>query len=147
MDPAVELAEALRESIGRLVRATNSRADTLAQAHAATLGLLDRDGAMTIADLARSRGVKHQGQSRTVGELERRGYVSRTTSADDGRISVIAITAAGTGVILADRRSRSEWLASAIAADLSAEDLQVLARVPDLLTRIAHRVEAGPPTI
>lgn len=141
MEPTIELADALRESIGRIVRATRGRVDTLPQAHSTTLGLLDRQGAMTIADLARLRGVKHQGQSRTIGELEERGFVTRATSEDDGRVSVIAITASGTDVVLADRRARSEWLAAAIEQDLDAEERELLERMPPLLFRIARRVE------
>jgi DNA-binding MarR family transcriptional regulator len=141
MEPTVELADALRESIGRIVRATRGRVDTLPPAHSATLGLLDRQGPMTIADLARLRGVKHQGQSRSIGELEERGFVTRATSAEDGRVSVIAITDSGTAVVLADRRSRSEWLAAAIEQGLTPEERDLLERVPPLLFRIAQRVE------
>jgi len=141
MDSPDDLADELRESIGRIVRATRGKVDTIPPAHSATLGLLDRQGAMTIADLARKRGVKHQGQSRTIGELEERGLVARETSAEDRRVSVIGITPTGRDVVLRDRRARADWLATAIAEDLSADERELLARMPPLLHRIARRVE------
>ncbi|MFJ4220198.1 MarR family winged helix-turn-helix transcriptional regulator [Curtobacterium luteum] len=136
-EPADDLADALRESVGRLVRATRGHADSLPPAHSATLGLLDREGPRTIAALARRRGVKHQGQSRTVAELTARGMVERETSGDDRRVSVIRITTAGEAAIREDRRARADWLASAIASELDDDDRTLLERVPALLHRLA----------
>ncbi len=105
MDPIDELAAELRQSIGRLVRAARREGDSLPPAHSATLGFLGREGPMTIAELARRRGVKHQGQSRTVGELTNQEYVERTASETDRRASVIRITDAG------GRRCSRTWTA------------------------------------
>jgi DNA-binding MarR family transcriptional regulator len=141
MDQADDLAEDLRQAVGKLVRRTRSATSGLAPAHAQTLGYLDREGPMTIAELARRRGVRHQGQSRTVFELEDRGYVVRAASPDDARASVITITSFGESVLLIDRRARSSWLSNAIRADLSSEERDVLAQVPALLERLTRSGE------
>jgi DNA-binding MarR family transcriptional regulator len=138
MDDASRLAERLRESVGRIVRTTRGEtADGLSAAHAATLGYLDRDGAMTIAEIARRRGVRHQGQSRTVLELEDRGYARRSASDTDARASVIEITDFGRSVLDIDRLARTSWIADAIRREFTDDELALLDRVPGLLDRIA----------
>ncbi|PZE27269.1 MULTISPECIES: MarR family winged helix-turn-helix transcriptional regulator [unclassified Curtobacterium] len=140
-DRTEELAERLRAAIGTLVRIGRGRADTLSPAHAATLGHLDREGPMTTADLARRRGVRHQGQSRTVIELEALGHVARTASATDARASVIGITEAGRLALTADRRARTSWMARAIDAELDPDERAALERMPELLARIAQHTD------
>jgi DNA-binding MarR family transcriptional regulator len=136
-----DLAEELRESIGRIVRATRALTDDLPQAQSASLGLLDRQGPLTIAELARARGVKHQGQSRTVAELEERGFVERGASDGDRRVSVIRLTDAGRTAMLRERRARAGTFASVIEANLTDAERAVLEQVPELLHRIAARLE------
>ncbi|WP_144715350.1 MarR family winged helix-turn-helix transcriptional regulator [Curtobacterium pusillum] len=136
-----DLAEELREAIGRIVRATRALADELPQAQSASLGLLDRQGPLTIADLARARGVKHQGQSRTVAELEERGFVERGASDGDRRVSVIRLTEPGRAAMLRERRARAGTFAAVIDADLSDAERAVLAQVPELFHHIAARLE------
>ncbi|AOX65447.1 MarR family transcriptional regulator [Curtobacterium sp. BH-2-1-1] len=136
-----DLAEELRESIGRIVRATRALTDELPQAQSASLGLLDRQGPQTIAELARARGVKHQGQSRTVAELEERGFVERGVSDGDRRVSVIRLTDSGRTVMLRERSARAGAFASVIGSELSEAERAALARVPGLFDRIAARLE------
>jgi DNA-binding MarR family transcriptional regulator len=141
MDPIDELAADLRQAVGRLVRAARREADALPAAHTATLGFLRREGPMTIADLARRRGVKHQGQSRTVGELADLGYVERTTSAADRRVAVIGITAAGEAVLQRDMDARADWLATALREELDDDERALLRRLPDVFERLARRAD------
>lgn len=133
----MDLAERLRQSIGRFVRATRARADSLPPPQAETLGWLSRSGPLTIAALASLRGVRHQSMSRTVGELEELGYVSRAVNPADGRGFVITVAAAGAQALDADRTARREWVAEAIATRLSPDEQRVLSAVPALLDRIA----------
>lgn len=140
-DSPDDLAAALRRSIGAVVRAARSQPDALPQAHAATLGLLDRAGPMTIAALARRRGVKHQGQSRTVGELVALGYVVTEPSTEDRRATVVRIAETGTQVLQRDRDARTDWLAAAIREELDDEERAVLRRLPGMLDRLARRAD------
>jgi len=141
MDPIDELAAELRQSIGRLVRAARREGDSLPPAHSATLGILGREGPMTIAELARRRGVKHQGQSRTVGELTSQEYVERTASETDRRASVIRITDAGRAALQQDMDGRADWLATAMRAELDDDERVLLARLPDVFERLARRAD------
>ncbi|PYY65636.1 MULTISPECIES: MarR family transcriptional regulator [unclassified Curtobacterium] len=141
MDPIDELAAELRQSIGRVVRAARREADALPATHTTTLGFLHREGPMTIAELARRRGVKHQGQSRTVGELAELGYVDRTASDTDRRASVIRITDAGRAALQRDTDARTDWLAAAIREETDAEERALLRRLPELFERVARRAD------
>ncbi|OIH99858.1 MULTISPECIES: MarR family winged helix-turn-helix transcriptional regulator [unclassified Curtobacterium] len=141
MDPIDELAAELRQSVGRLVRAARREADALPAAHTATLGLLLREGPLTIAELARLRGVKHQGQSRTVGELAARGHVERAVSDADRRVSVIRLSDAGRAVLQQEMDARADWLAGAIRAETDDEERALLARLPELFERLARRAD------
>lgn len=96
---------------------------------------------MTIADLARRRGVKHQGQSRTVAELADLGLVERAASDTDRRVSVIGITAAGRTVLQDEMDARADWLAAALREELDDEERAVLQRLPELFERIARRAD------
>jgi DNA-binding MarR family transcriptional regulator len=96
---------------------------------------------MTIAELARRRGVKHQGQSRTVAELTSQEYVERTVSETDRRASVIRITDAGRAALQRDMDGRADWLATAVRAELDDDERALLARLPDILERLARRAD------
>ncbi|MEV6344422.1 MarR family transcriptional regulator [Actinoplanes sp. NPDC051851] len=139
-----DLAEELRQAIGRFVRTTRAHADTLPAAQAETLGHLDRDGAQTIAELANRRGVKHQSMSRTVGELEALAFVSRAPNPADGRGFVITLTDGGAEALATDRASRRDWVADAIATRLTPDEQRLLTAVPDLLNRLSAPAESHP---
>ncbi|MGN6408514.1 MAG: MarR family winged helix-turn-helix transcriptional regulator [Curtobacterium sp.] len=141
MDPIDALAADLRQSIGRLIRAVRREVDALPATHSATLGFLNREGPMTIADLARRRGVKHQGQSRTVAELAGLGYVDRAVSDADRRVSVIRISEAGRAVLQQDMDARADWLATAIREELDDDERALLERLPELFERVARRAD------
>ncbi|GAA0247037.1 hypothetical protein GCM10009527_049550 [Actinomadura nitritigenes] len=138
-----QLAERLRTSIGGLVRATRSEADALAPPIAQTLGLLDREGEASIASLAQRRRVRHQSQSRTVKDLENLGYAARRPDPRDGRGRVIAITPEGRAALDRDRGARRDWLARAIATELTPDEQDRLAELPALLDRLT--ASADPP--
>ena len=143
MTPDEDVAERLRQAIGRFVRVTRVQADTMPATQAAALGALDREGPQTIAALAAGRSVKHQSMSRTVAELDALGLISREADPADGRVSVITLTAAGAEALAADRRSRRHWVAGAIATQLTPAERDMLHAVPALLDRLSDA--AGPP--
>jgi DNA-binding MarR family transcriptional regulator len=132
-----DIAERLRLSIGRFTRVVRALSDTMPPTQTAALGTLDREGPQTIARLAAARGVKHQGMSRTVGELETLGWVSRSANPDDGRAFLIALTPEGTQALELDRRARRNWIAEAIETELSAEERRILYALPEVLDRLS----------
>ncbi len=127
------LAEQLRSAVGRFVRATRARADTVPPSRTETLRRLDREGPQTIADLARFRGVSHQAVSRAVAELERLGLVERAVNPHDARGYVLALSDAGRAAVETDRLARGEVIADAIRSALTPDERRALARVPALL--------------
>ncbi|PPI99930.1 MarR family winged helix-turn-helix transcriptional regulator [Nocardia nova] len=131
------LAERLRVSIGRFVRATRAHADTLPPPLAETMGLLDREGDASTASLAQWRGVRHQSQSRAVADLQARGYVARRDDPQDRRGFLVTLTEQGRAALDRDREARREWVAEALDALLSADERAQLSAVPQLLDRLS----------
>jgi len=134
------LAEELRATIGSLVRRTRA-ADVLPGNQAAALGLLDREGAATIAELASRSGVRHQSMSRVVGQLREHGAVRSAADPRDGRSVLLHITEPGSRLLDQDRRRRADQLAGAIDAELDAAEREQLARAVELLQRLTARIE------
>ncbi len=132
-----DIAERLRLSIGRFTRVVRALSDTMPQTQAAALGALDREGPQTIARLAAGRGVKHQGMSRTVAELEALGRVARSQNPDDGRAFLIALTPQGREALELDRQARRNWIAEAIETQLNAEERRILYALPEVLDRLS----------
>jgi len=65
------------------------------------------DGPRSVTDLAARLGVTQQAGSKSVADLEARGYVLRRPDPDDGRGRHVALTARGQGIVDAARRHRS----------------------------------------
>ncbi|GAA3744610.1 MarR family winged helix-turn-helix transcriptional regulator [Streptomyces tremellae] len=136
-----DIAERLRQSIGRFVRVVRARADTVPPLQATALGTLDREGPQTIAALAAAHRLKHQSMSRTVRELETLGLVSRSRSPHDGRSFLIALTPAGAEALAGDRRTRRRWVAETITERLTPDERRALLAVPELLDRLSEAAE------
>ncbi|MEK6312733.1 MULTISPECIES: MarR family transcriptional regulator [Curtobacterium] len=140
-DPIDALAAELRQSLGRVVRAVRREGDTMPPAHTASLGFLVREGPLTIAELARRRGVKHQGQSRSVAELAALGLVERAASEVDRRATVIRASGAGREALQQEMDARADWLAEAMRAELDDDEVALLARLPALFERLARHAD------
>jgi DNA-binding MarR family transcriptional regulator len=134
----VELADMLRTAVGDLVRATREH-DARSPAASAVLGLLDREGPATVAELAARRRVRHQSLTATVAELWAADLVTTRPHPDDGRKKLIALTARGRRVIRSDRRARTDRLAQAVAA-LTDRERRQLAAANRLLERMTATV-------
>ncbi|MDN3480028.1 helix-turn-helix domain-containing protein, partial [Curtobacterium sp. APC 4022] len=76
-DFTLDDADALRRAIGDSTRAVR-RTETTPEGQVETLGFLARDGAQSIAALARLRRVRHQSMRVTVADLEAQGLVERS---------------------------------------------------------------------
>jgi len=64
-------------------------------------------GPLTIGALAERLGVTQQAASKSVADLERRGYVERTPDPDDARARLVGLTERGRAVIAAAREERA----------------------------------------
>ncbi len=131
------LASELRVVLGGLVRRLRAeRRFSLSQA--SVLGRLDREGTMSIGDMAAAERVRPQSMTQTIGDLEADGLIERSPDPSDGRRMLVDLTAQGRQTLEQDRREREGWLARAIAEDLSAQEQQVLMRSLVLLRRLAE---------
>lgn len=130
-----QTASELREVMGRLVRRAR-HVDELAPRFATALGYLDREGPMTLGELAARQRVRQQSMTTTVAELAERGYVDRSAHPTDGRKTLIRLSARGREALARDRRSRLGWLAEAIRHQLDADEQRALGEAIPLLARL-----------
>lgn len=109
-----QLAEELRQLVSHFVRNVRISTATVRTSQYETLDLLDSHDALSIADLARLRGVKHQSMRLVINELELQGLVLRQKSAQDARAQVIVLSEQARTELAAARGQRTEWIASRI---------------------------------
>jgi DNA-binding MarR family transcriptional regulator len=136
----LEDADALRRAIGDSVRAIRST-ETTPEGQLEVLGFLVRDGALSIAALARLRRVRHQTMRVTVAELEAQGLVSRAQDPADARGVLVSATTTGTTMITESRASRAARVLAAAERSLTPEEQATLvdtARVLAKLTAALH---------
>jgi DNA-binding MarR family transcriptional regulator len=134
-----ELAEQLRAVIGKLVRTVRAT-DTMPPGEAAILGLLDRDGPQTAADLAQRRGVSHQSAAKSVQLLLNQRLLRAEPHPVDRRKRLLDLTPAGRERLRQERRRRADWLDAAIENALTPAEREELERCVELLARLtAHR--------
>lgn len=123
-DDTQQLAEELRQLVSHFVRNVRVSTATVRTSQYETLDLLDSHEALSIADLARLRGVKHQSMRLVINELELQGLVRRQKSAQDARAQVIVLSDQARAELAAARGQRTAWIAARIneALDEDARD-------------------------
>jgi len=126
----------LQMVLGRLVRRLRAE-NTIALRHSTVLSHLERAGPLGTSDLAQRERMRPQSMAETIKELEAEGLVLRTADPTDGRRMLIGLTAAGRDLVRRERARREEWLASAIARELTAREQETLAKATELLRRLA----------
>jgi DNA-binding MarR family transcriptional regulator len=134
----VNAASELRTVLGQLVRRLRSEY-TFPLAQASVLGRLDREGPLTTSALAAAERVRPQSMAQTLAELESDGLIARRPDPDDRRQVLIELSESGRERIAAERGKRDDWLAAAIAAELSAEEQRTLLEAVPLLRRLSGR--------
>ncbi len=104
---SLRLGLLLRQSHRRAAAALNDALAplNLTSRHFGVLLLLDRDGVSTQRDLIRETGSDKAGMVRTVEDLENVGYLGRTRSTTDKRVSELTLTAAGRAAFEAATRA------------------------------------------
>jgi DNA-binding MarR family transcriptional regulator len=141
-----ETRDRLTASIAQLVRTgrhVSSRAAAQLYGDLPSFGWalllpLERDGDQRCSALAARAGIDVSVASRQVAVLQRSGHVERRPDPDDGRASLLSLTAAGAGALAATRALRSEWALGALAG-WDEDDARTLT---DLLDRLVADLEA-----
>jgi DNA-binding MarR family transcriptional regulator len=133
----VKGAGELRLVLGQLVRRLRAEY-SFPVAQATVLSRLDREGPQTASALAAAERVRPQSMAQTLAELEAAGLIERRPDPGDRRSSQIELTKQGRDRVLEGRGRREDWLAAAIAAELSPEEQRTLLAAVPLLQRLTH---------
>lgn len=129
-----ELLQATSQLLRRV--RTESNPDGLSWSQAAVLSRLAREGARTVAELARAESVKPQSMGATVAALESEGLVARAPHPTDGRQSLVTLTEFGTASRERRKLLIQEWL-SASMAQLAPHEQQAIVTAAALIKRLA----------
>jgi DNA-binding MarR family transcriptional regulator len=135
-DLTFDSANEFRRAVGDLVRAVRLGEHT-PEGQIETLGFLARDGAQSIATLARRRRVRHQSMSAMIADFELRGLVTRSADPDDARGVLLQLTGAGTEMVHASRLRRSTVLLEAARTALTPSEREALAGIPGVLDTLS----------
>jgi DNA-binding MarR family transcriptional regulator len=132
-------AAELSLAIGQLARRLRTEVNPgeLSWSQNAALARLEKAGAMTTADLARSEFVKPQSMGTTLADLEQAGLVQRRPHPTDGRQVLFALTAAGAEARRKRSLARREWLLAAMER-LDPADRHTLLAAAALIKQLAE---------
>jgi DNA-binding MarR family transcriptional regulator len=128
-----ELAPRLRWTITRLARRLRQEAGTdLGPSQVAALATIERHGPLSPSELADAERIKRPTATRILRHLEEAALVARVQDPEDGRGSIVTITAAGRTHLKRLRARKTAYLASRLDK-LPAEDRRTLERAAELL--------------
>jgi DNA-binding MarR family transcriptional regulator len=138
-----EIAARLRQSVFRLARLLRQQDDSgIAPALIAALATIDREGPITLGDLAEREQLSPPSITKAVGALEERGLVERVRDEHDRRVCRVRINAKGRRRIETSRTRRTAWLTSQLAA-LTPEELARVAAVLEVFDRLVSAPPRG----
>jgi DNA-binding MarR family transcriptional regulator len=134
-----ELASHLRLAVARLNRQIRQHAavtgEELTSSSQAALATIERDGPITLGELAAVERVQPPSMTRIVARLEEYGYVTRVVDPADRRVARAVITDAGRALLARLRTRKDAFLAQRVA-ELTAAEQALLARALPLLERL-----------
>lgn len=136
-EDALALAEKLRHTLGKFVRGIRLQAGTPTTSQSETLALLDREGPLSVAELAGLRNVRHQSMRLVIGQLEEDGLVGKLPNPADGRSQLLSITAKGQEQLSRSREVRISKIASLIEERLSDQERQTLQAAIAVIERLS----------
>lgn len=140
-----ELAGRLRPTIFRLARLLRQQDDSgVAPALVSALATIDREGPLTLGDLAAREQLTPPSITKVVATLEEDGFVERVRDEHDRRVHYVAVTVKGRRLLQASRTRRTEWLATQLR-ELPAADIARLAGALEVLERLVTAPEREQP--
>lgn len=128
-------AERLALVVGRLNRRLQAATGGLSHGLLSAMAVIAKHGPLRLSDLAQLEAVSAPSMTRTVAELEARGYVVRSPDPVDGRAVLIAAADAGTAAILDARTTRAQLIAELLAT-LDEQDAATIAAALPALERL-----------
>lgn len=133
---AQALAETLRVALSAFIRGVKTEVETPTTSQSETLSLLDREGPLSVAQLADRRNVRHQSMRLVVGQLETEKLIGKMPNPSDRRSELLFLTEEGRASLSRARQARTAQIAERIEERLSEEDRQTL----DAAIRIIERL-------
>ncbi len=135
---AASLATELRTVTGKMKRRLRELGNVgdLTPSQVSVVLRLERDGAATASSLARAEGMRPQSMAAVIAVLEAAGLVAGAPDPNDGRQTLISLTAECRRWVREGRAARQDWLSRTIAARLTAQEQGELASAVQLLNRL-----------
>jgi DNA-binding MarR family transcriptional regulator len=128
-----QLAPRLRWAITRMARRLRQEAGTdRGPSQIAALATVERHGPISPSELAEIERIKRPTATRIIRHLEQGGLVERVKDPEDGRGSILSITAEGRTLLRRLRQRKTAYLAKRLAT-MDAEDRRTLERAAELL--------------
>lgn len=134
-------AERLALVVGRLNRRMQAATGGLSHGLLSAMAMISKHGPLRLSDLAQLEGVSAPSMTRTVAELESRGYVVRRQDPDDGRAVLVAAAEAGDAAVLDARATRAQLVAELLER-LDARDAATIAAALPALERLTDPAPA-----
>jgi len=133
-----EVAE-LQVAVMRLARKLRTHTTSgLTPTQLSALGVVFRDGPLTLGELATAEHVRAPSITRTVDILAAAGLVERRSNPNDARAVLVAVTKDGAQLVRKIRGARRSWLA-AQWSELSDAEREALHQAVPILERLAAR--------
>ena len=134
------IATELRVLVGQFKRRFRDKVNLgdLTASQLAVLGRLDSDGPATVTTLARAEGMRPQSMGANIAALEAAGLVSGAPDPNDGRQTILSLTAACKEKVKVGRMACDGWLIEAIQKTLSSAEQHELACTIELLKRLVE---------
>lgn len=129
----VEVAARLRLAIGRIGRRMRTQSGVgPTPSQVSALATISKSGPLRIGDLAAREGVTAPTMTRVVAALEQQGHFERSSDPDDGRSSLIGLTASGQQLLDQLTEDRTAYLAHQLGALSEQERVTLEAALPVL---------------
>jgi DNA-binding MarR family transcriptional regulator len=139
-ESAVRAARQIRIAVGRLRRRLHEAYDSqeLSMSQVSVLSRLEKDGSTSVTELAAAERVRQQSAGAILAVLADRGLIERHPDPNDGRRTLVSLTAAGRESIGDKRAAGEEWLARSIQDRFTEAERQQLISAMALLERLTE---------
>src|SRR3954449_9519024 len=130
------LAAHLRVVIARTARRMRQESGVdLSPSQTAALGTIERRGPLTPSELASIERIQRPTATRVIARLEEAGWLSRAADPEDGRSSLVSISADGRALLERLRANKDAFLARRLEG-LDRDDRATLERATEILERV-----------
>ena len=131
-----ERAARLRLAITRTARRMRQEAGSeLGPSGVSAMATIERAGPLTPSELAKQERIQRPTATRILVRLAEEGLVTRTSDPEDGRCSIVTVTAEGRALLKRVRSRKNAYLARRMR-ELPPGDVAALERAAEILERV-----------